>query len=605
MLELGGILVLGVLAQWLSYKVRLPAILPLILVGLAVGPFSTYITHDGTKLMDADRLFQGHFLFDFISLAVGIILFEGGLTLKFKELKQHAGVVRNLITLGALITVVGATATAYYVLDLEFRVALLFGSLVVVTGPTVIGPIIRNVRPNANIGTILKWEGVLIDPIGALIAIIVYEFIISGDSSLKFTPQAAGQFFSAIFSGFFVGVIFSFFIYQSIKRKLMPAFLRNVVILGMVVLAFSFADFLHKESGLFAVTLMGVILSNVKLGEIRHVLHFKEDISRILISVLFIMLSSRMEISDFEMLGTDSWIVFAILIFVIRPLAVFGCSFQSALSFKEKLFISWISPRGIVAAGVASIFSIRLLENPNSDILNAAEREAALYLLPLTFMVILGTVLLQGLTAKLVASILGVRKERPNGVLFVGANDSALYIAHYLQSVGIPVMMSDTSGSAIREARALHLPVFEGSLLVEGALDDAGADLSEYGQVWAMTSSAEINVLACNILKQEFGRQDVFRYVTKKELQMKTLHRPDNILFGGKVDFISLTKRLRENPLLQDKEFKSEKSFKEFMAKPPEGLTPLFALMPDEMVVPVTDRKMDYVKGMKLVYTQK
>ena len=206
MVELAGILVLGILAQWFAWKVKLPAILPLIILGLLVGPFSTFILPNGIKLIDTDAIFKGEVLFDFLSLSVGVILFEGGLSLKIKDLKGTGSTVFSLVIVGTIVTLLGATIACYYIMGLTFKMSLLFGSLVIVTGPTVIKPILRNVRANHKISTLLNWEGVLIDPVGALVALLAYEFIVFFNSSTDVTSFAIKEIFLTVLSGSAVGL---------------------------------------------------------------------------------------------------------------------------------------------------------------------------------------------------------------------------------------------------------------------------------------------------------------------------------------------------------------------------------------------------------------
>ena len=500
MIELAGILVLGILAQWLAWKVKLPAILPLIIIGLLVGPFSTFFLSSHEKLIDTDAIFKGEVLFDFLSLAVGVILFEGGLSLKIKDLKGTGTTVISLVMVGTIVTLIGATVACHYIMGMTYKMSLLFGSLVIVTGPTVIKPILRNVRPNHKVATLLNWEGVLIDPVGALVALLAYEFIVSFGSEANITSFAIKEIISTILSGSAVGFLISALIYNILKRELIPTYLRNVVVLALIVMTVSLADQLVSESGLFAVTLAGIVLTNTNLKQINLILSFKEDITVILVSVLFIMLSARIDMEDIYLLGPQSLLLFAVVVYVLRPITIFLSTIGAKLNVNEKLFLSWISPRGIISAGVASIFTIRILasDNPNVSML---EKQEAELILPLTFLVIIGTVIIQGFTAKPIAKYLKIYQYKPNGILFIGADQMTRLIAFYLHKHGIPVLLSDTSPSNIKDAKALGLDTFEGSLLVDKSVTEE-VDLSEYGQVWAMTSSNEINMLACRILRR-------------------------------------------------------------------------------------------------------
>ncbi|MCP4521996.1 MAG: sodium:proton antiporter [Cytophagales bacterium] len=574
MIELAGILILGVLAQWLAWKIKTPAILPLIVIGLLVGPIATYFTADGSKLINTDHIFQGHLLFDFVSLAVGIILFEGGLSLKYKEVKELGVAIRNIILIGSIITLVGATCAVHYLMDIEWKIALLFGSLVIVTGPTVIRPILSNVRPNHKISTILKWEGVLIDPLGAFIAILLYEFIISDHGNI--TMHALHGFSLTVLSGGATGLGMALLISFLMKRELIPAYLRNVIILGLAIVSFAVSDLLHPESGLLAVTLLGMILSNNKSTEMKSIIHFKEDITVILISVLFIMLSSRINVSDLQHLGVESLVVFAVVVFVLRPLSIFVSTIKSNLTLKEKLFISWISPRGIVSAGVASIFTLRLTD-PTANIggLTLIEIEHANTLLPLTFLIIVGTVVIQGATAKAVAKKLGVLKNHPQGVAFVGANEVARFLAGYLHKQGVPVLLTDTDERLLKEAKFQQIPHYEGSLLIDSDLEDA--DLTEYGQVISVNISEEVNLLACKILAPEFGKENTYRLASTKEKEWgSNLTLSPNIVFRGRVDFVELTQIIRTEPEIKRMKFDNKEKLTSYLKDNKTKVVPLF-----------------------------
>jgi len=599
MVALAGILVLGILAQWLAWKVKLPAILPLIIIGLLVGPFSTFFVSSHQKLIDTDAIFKGEVLFDFLSLAVGVILFEGGLSLKIKDLKGTGTTVISLVVIGTVVTLLGATFACHYIMGMTFKMSMLFGSLVIVTGPTVIKPILRNVRPNHKVATLLNWEGVLIDPVGALVALLAYEFIVSFDAGANITSFAIKETILTVASGSAVGFFISGLIYYLLKKELVPTYLRNVVVLALIVMTVSLADQLVSESGLFAVTLAGIILTNTNLKQINFILSFKEDITLILVSILFIMLSARIDMEDIYLLGPQSLLLFAVVVYALRPITIFLSTIGANLNLNEKLFLSWIAPRGIVSAGVASIFSIRILAstNPNVGIL---EKQEAELILPLTFLVIIGTVVIQGFTAKPIAKLLKIYQYKPNGVLFIGADQMTRFIALYLHKMGVPVLLSDTSTSNIKDARALGLDTFEGSLLVDKSVTEE-VDLSEYGQVWAMTSSNEINMLACRILRRVFGDKNVYRFVSKREYDIKELSRPDNLLFNGKMDFYGLIQLMRKNPRLKTFEIQDELKGDQLIKKD-ENITLLFFIKPKGTIIPFTKSSAKPKKGDTIVY---
>jgi NhaP-type Na+/H+ or K+/H+ antiporter len=600
MVELAGLLVLGFLAQWLAWRLKVPAILPLIVVGLLVGPISTYFTADGSKFIDGDRIFHGELLFDVIAISVGLILFEGGLTLKIKEVKLLGNMVRNLILAGTFITLIGGAIATHLLLDLGWRISFLFGSLIIVTGPTVIGPILRNVRANHNISTVLKWEGILIDPVGALVAILIYEFIVSGQTGEQFTVFALKAFFTTVLAGVFGGIAFAILSYYVLKKHLVPHYLRNIVMLAMVISCFALSEQIHHESGLLAVTILGMILANLRIENLRQILSFKEDVTLILISFLFVMLSSRMNIESLTiMLTTPVLWLFLVIIFVLRPITVFLSAIGSGLTMKERLFISYISPRGIVAAGVASIFAVRL-SSPATEILPQVQQEAQL-LLPLTFMVIVGTVVLQGLTAKMVAKLLKVQQLKASGIVFLGANSISRYLAKVARTYNQPVLLADTSRANIAEAHQLWLPTFEGSLLADESLEEL--ELTQYGQVFATTSNTELNILSNRLLAKEVGKQNVFRLPSPRELSSKDLSLPKNLLFMGRADYPQLLNIFRNNPQISKMQVAEGEQLDDILAKLPQKSLPIFALRDGRQIVPIT-QQLVFEKEDEVLYVE-
>lgn len=385
---------MGIACQWLAWRARLPAILLLLLCGMIIGPV--------TGLLNPDDLFAD-LLFPMISLSVAVILFEGSLTLKLDEIRGLASVVRNLITVGVLIIWLITAVATHHLIAFPYELAFLFGAVVVVTGPTVIVPILRSVRPNAKIANILRWEGIVIDPLGALLAVLVFDFIISSQSgnALETVSLVFGRI---VLVGTTLGALAAFFLGHILRRHLIPEYLRNVLSLTLVFAVYAGADHLAHESGLLSVTVMGMVLANLKNTDIDDILDFKESLSILLISGLFIILAARIEFYQFRELGWNALGVLAAIMLLARPIAVWVSSFTSDLNPREKLLIAWIGPRGIVAAAVASLFAIRL---------EAEDYPGASLLVPLTFFIIIGTVIIQSVTAKTIAHWLGVREPPP------------------------------------------------------------------------------------------------------------------------------------------------------------------------------------------------
>ena len=351
MLELGGIVVLGILAQWVAWRLKLPAILPLILIGLLVGPIaSEFITDDGSKWIDptwngSTGLFAGESLYHFVSLSIGLILFEGGLTLRFKEIRNVGPVViSNLITLGSLVTFIGGAIAAYYIFHLTWEMSFLFSSLIIVTGPTVITPILRNIPLKKDVSAILKWAGILIDPIGALVAVLVFEFISVG-AGQEYTKTALIEFGKIVLFGCTFGFTFAHAINFIIIKKWVPHYLMNVFTLANVLGVFILSENFSHESGLLAVVVMGMVLGNSKSRYLEELLYFKESLSVLLISILFILLSANINMADLYLIfNWNTALLFAVVVLVLRPIGVFLSTRKSPLKFNEKLFISWVGP---------------------------------------------------------------------------------------------------------------------------------------------------------------------------------------------------------------------------------------------------------------------
>ena len=546
MLELAGIIILGILAQWVAWKLKIPAILPLILIGLLVGPIaSEYLSEDGTKWIEPiwngkKGLFPGDSLYYFVSLAISIILFEGGLTLKRSEIKNVGPVITKLITLGSTVTFFGAGIVAHFIFNLSWDLSFLFSGLIIVTGPTVITPILRNIPLKKDVSTVLKWEGILIDPIGALVAVLVFEFIsVGGDSG--FTKTALIEFGKIILFGTTFGFTFAHALAFAINKKFIPHYLLNVVSLSTVLLVFVESEVFAHESGLLAVVVMGMVLGNSKLDNIKELLYFKESLSVLLISILFILLAANINIEDLMLLYTwKTAVLFAIVVFIIRPLAVFLSTQGSKLTLNEKLFISWVGPRGIVAAGIASLFGSKLLKQGV---------EGAEYITPLVFMIVLGTVLLNATTARLFARMVGVFLTKSNGILIVGASKVSRLLGHYLETNGRHVVLIDSNQSNIDKAKELGLEALNTNIYSETLSDNI--ELNDVGYLMAMTGNSDINKYAINKFSKQFGENGSFRLVTKDEMN-NSENNPKEGLFSHTDDYLTLTEVTRNFPSIQE-----------------------------------------------------
>ncbi len=499
LLSLTAIVVLGIAAQWLAWRVKVPPILFLLLIGIALGPV--------LGALDPDALF-GDLLFPIVSLAVGVILFEGSLTLRFREIQGVSSTIVRMVSLGAVVSWGVAATAAHWFVGLDWPIAFLFGAVVVVTGPTVIAPLLRIVRPSPRVSKILRWEAIIIDPIGALLAVLVYEFIVTQSQT-----GAAGlggvvlPFLQLVGLGAVLGVAGGWLLGQLLVRHALPDYLINVTVLAAVLAVFTTSNVMAEESGLLAVTVMGIWLANMRGVPLDDILHFKETLSILFISGLFILLAARIDPGTLSQVGFGALLVLAAIVFVAQPLKVWLSAIGSGLTWREKTMIAWIGPRGIVAAAVSGLFALKLVEEG---------LEGAEVIVPLTFIVIVGTVVLASLTARPLAKALDIALPEDHGVLIVGANRVTREIAKVLRKHGFRVVIADGNYSEIRQARMDGLETYYGNPVSEAA--DRKLDLVGIGQMFAMSAQSEVNNLAAVRYRHEFGQSNVFVLQTPQEM---------------------------------------------------------------------------------------
>ena len=504
LLAFGGIGAAALACQWLAWRLKLPAILFLLLSGILAGPVLGWL--------DPQEMF-GPLLMPLVSLAVALILFEGSLTLHLSQWREIGSVVQRMVTVGALVTWVVIAVATHWLLGFDWPLAVLFGTLTLVTGPTVIVPMLRVVRPKSAIANILRWEGIVIDPIGALLAVVVYSFIIASAADEGLT-QSLKTFAGVILCGSAFGAAGGWILGQVMREQWLPEYLHNLASLAAVLGIFIAANQVMHESGLLAVTVMGMWLANMKGVDVRQILHFKENLSVLLISGLFILLAARLDLSALLGLGPAVLALLLVIQLIARPLNVALSTWGSPLNWRERALLAWIAPRGIVAAAVSAIFAIRLDE---------AGHDSALLLVPLTFAVIIGTVVLQSATARPLARLLKVAEPAPSGFLIVGANPPARAIGKALQQMGSRVLLTDSSWENIRAARMDGLATYFGNPASQHA--DAHLDLVGLGHLLGLSPAGELNALACMRFRHDFGVQRLFSLASGLELSRSDKHR--------------------------------------------------------------------------------
>ncbi|VAX39174.1 Sodium/hydrogen exchanger family protein [hydrothermal vent metagenome] len=579
--SLAIIVVLGVGAQWLAWRVRIPSILLLLLAGMAVGPLTAFLFPDNKPILNPDNLL-GDLLLPLVSISVGLILYEGGLTLNLREIREVRSVIRSLVTLGALVTWVLAGLAAHFLLGMEWQLAALLGAILVVTGPTVIGPLLSHIRPQGKVGPVLRWEGIVIDPIGALLAVLIYEALLVGG-----VQDAAGATAQAllmtILIGGGLGTAAALLLAWLLRHYLIPDSLQNPVSVLLVVLVFVLSGELQHESGLLAATVMGIVLANQRGADVHHILEFKENLRVLLISALFVVLGARISVADFAYFNWQSLLFVVFLIAIVRPASVWLATIGSGLPRRERIFLACVAPRGIVAAAVASVFAISLEE---------AGIEQAGMLVPYTFAVILGTVAFYGLAAGPIARKLGLATTNPQGFLFIGASGWARDIAAALHKRGFKVLLADTNYEHIRAARLAGLDAVYGNVLLEETIEML--ELAGIGRVLALTPNDEVNALVSQRFLRLFDRAQVYRLPSAGEARADKgapSDMPGRKLFASNTTYATIASRLGSGWVVKITTLSEEFNYDDFQTLYGPRAILLFTIAEDDTISVITDEK--------------
>ncbi len=480
----------GVAAQWLAWRFRIPAIVILTAFGVLLGPVS--------GVLQPSENF-GSLLTPFVQLAVAVILFEGGLNLHLHELKDAGVGVRRLITAGPVLAFALGSGAAHFIGGLSWPVALVFGAITIVTGPTVIMPLLRHARLRPRTASILKWEGIVNDPVGALLAVVLFEYFALADSGATGISLVAEMIETIVAAGMFGGLV-GYLLGKAYPLGYFPEYLKGPTMLAAVLLVYAGANILHEEAGLVSATTLGLVMGNMNLPSIDELRRFKEYITVILVSGLFIVLTADLDPGLLIEMDWRSWALLATLIFIVRPLTVFAATAGAGLAHEDRILIGWIAPRGIVAAAVAGAFSVRMVE---------AGYEDAVTLLPLVFALIILTVTLHGFSIARLAKHLGIASQKQNGLIIVGASPWTIDLASHLHELDVPVILVDGSWHRLRPARLAGLPIYFGQVVSASA--DETLDLSSMGYLLAASDNDAYNALVCTRFGNEFGRSRVFQ----------------------------------------------------------------------------------------------
>jgi NhaP-type Na+/H+ or K+/H+ antiporter len=517
--------VLGVGAQWLAWRFNLPAIVLMSIAGILAGPVFHILWPPGYDPATAsapplETLF-GEYYRPMIGIAVAVILFEGGLTLNFSEIKSVKKAVQRLVVPGALLAWAFAAVAGFYIAGLTWAVAILFGGIMVVTGPTVIIPLLRQSKLNQRPAAILKWEGIINDPLGGLFAVLVYEVVTfnAGGGHASSSQQIFMSLLLAAFLSIGLGFALGRFAATAFRRGWVPEYLKPPVLLVMVLFCFEFANLLQEEAGLLAVTAMGLTLANSRVASINELRLFKENIAVLLVSGVFIILTANLTFTMLEAFDVRALIFLLVMLFVVRPATIFISTIGTGLPWQERLLVGWIAPRGIVAVAVASFFGAALVSQFNSELASAAtladratweaQLAAAEKLIPLTFAMVFATVVLHGFTIGPLAKALGLASTSRPGVLISGASPWSAAFAAKLKEMEIPVTIADSSWRRLAPARLANVPTYYGEILSE--VTEHHLDLNRFGALIAISGNEAHNALVCTDLAPELGRAAIYQ----------------------------------------------------------------------------------------------
>ncbi|WP_112182254.1 MULTISPECIES: sodium:proton antiporter [Paraliobacillus] len=483
--------ILGVGSQWVAWRFRFPAIVVMSIVGLLAGPIFSII-HPEQDFGDMYR--------PFISVAVAIILFEGSLNLNFKEVRGLGKPVLRIVTWGALISWVLGSLAAHYVAGLSWTISFVIGAIFIVTGPTVILPLLRQSKLKPRPAKILKWEGIIVDPFGALLAVFAFEIIVFLTAETADITALLIFILASIFA-VVLGIGFGKLIGWLFEAGHMPEYLKSSAVLSAVIACFAIADEVTHETGLLAVTAMGMTLANMGIASIRQMRHFKEDISILLVSAIFIMLTASLTRETLIQVFNPEIIGYVLLmLFLVRPLSIFISTIGTDLKFNEKILVGWIAPRGIVALTVASYFA---------SVFTDGDFEGAEIITSITFALVFFTVCAHGFSIGWLAKKLDLSSDGKPGALIVGSNQFSVALAKVMNELKVPILISDSSWERLYKARQAGIDIHHGEILSEQT--EYTVDMTPYDYLIAATEYDSYNALVASTFVPEFGRKDVYR----------------------------------------------------------------------------------------------
>lgn len=555
------VILIGMLSQWIAWKYRMPAIVVMSIAGLLVGPIFDLINPKES---------MGDLFSPIITFAVAIILFEGSLNLDVREIKGFSKPVGRIVTFGAFIAWIAGSLAAHFLAGLSWEVAFIIGGLFIVTGPTVILPLLRQAKLKPRPAAILKWEGIVVDPFGALLAVFAFEFIKFINSEV--TLKSLLLFFAASAFAVFLGWIAALLIGNSFERGAIPEFLKAPILFVIVLFIFVLSDEIMHETGLLAVTAMGMKMANMRLTTLNDVRHFKENISVLLISGIFVMLTASLDPEILLEITNPSIILYVLaMLFIVRPLSVWISTIGTELNVREKLLIGWIAPRGIVALTVSGYFATILLENGYED---------AELLTALTFALVLSTVVLHGFSIGFIAKKLNLTTTDESGVSIIGGSRFSAALAQSIKETGNEVLLIDESWAALSEARKLGLNSYVGDILSEQI--EYHIDLTPYRYMLSMTKSDIYNAHVCADFVPDLGRDHLFQtaFHVGKDIETFTISGGQT-LFQPSISIYSLEERMHAGHVIRKTLITKQYSYTQYLRERDDKSILLYILRED------------------------
>ncbi|TRM12103.1 sodium:proton antiporter [Lentibacillus cibarius] len=542
------IIVLGIFSQWLAWRIQWPSIVIMSVAGLLIGPVLGLINPEQAL---------GELYTPLISLAVAVVLYEGSSSLNFRELKGISKSVLRVVTAGAFLAWIGGAMAAHYIAGLNFAISFIIGGLFIVTGPTVIIPLLRQAKLKPRVATVLKWEGIIIDPVGPLLALFAYQVIkVIGDDTVQ-GSYLLTFFIGALLAGI-IGFAAGIFVSRMIRKGLFPEFLKSPIVLSFVLLCFTVSEVIMHETGMLAVTVMGMTMAKTKkhVTSIGNVSHFVENISVILTSTIFVLLTASLtretilEIFTFPIIG-----FVLMMLLIVRPLSIWISTIGTEMSAAEKTLIGWIAPRGIVALTVAGYFASVLAEDGYAG---------ASILMTITFALVFITVCAHGFTLGPLAKKLNLASNEQSGILIIGANHFSITFADYCQSLEIPVLMIDDSYEHLLDAKQKGINTFYGQILSEYIQFEV--DLTPYDYILAMTDEPAYNALICQSYAPEFGYNNTFALPASKKGDANNEEISPaikgHVLFHENAVLAELSSKLREGYTFDSMKITEQKTVK-------------------------------------------